>query len=175
MNNLPRGVVSHSIFACPGDPTEDTGSNGLWLTSYSLNANLVGNFNTVKAGYSPGWTYWLDDASGLGHFARFSNLRGVANLALIVCGAGDTSGGRRLFYQGTTRASRVDCSGWWHNRGSTMLFCDGHASRLDVNLSAPIYHNGIGPLFGYLFDLSIQVTPKVDNNTNLFHLPRIPY
>ncbi len=187
MRNLPKATLTNSIFVCPGDITADNGQvGGQWIPSYSLNAQLEGNFNTNGgvAGYTPTWLGWLDDKSGLGHFARYSNLKNTTNLALVVCGGGDVNGSRRVFYAGSANptaantpgaaGNRADVCGGWHNKGSTMLFCDFHAATITANMNAPIWNNT--PTFeGYIFDLSIQVTPILDNSTKQRQLPRLAY
>jgi prepilin-type N-terminal cleavage/methylation domain-containing protein len=175
MTNLPRNIVSHSIFACPSDPSDETGPNSLWMTSYSLNKNLVGDFNSAA-----------NQLAILGPYAKYSNLKNTSNLALIVCGGGDTNGSRRLFYVGSLNptgtpgngsiGNRCDVCGAWHSKAglSTMLFCDFHASVIEANLKAPIYNNH-NTFQGYIFDLKIQVYPQLDNTHNSTKVPRLDY
>ncbi len=161
LKKVPRNRLIGTIYSCPADPNALT----YLLTSYSMNSNLLLNANT------PGQL--ATSLAALKGYTTVGLLRNTSNLALIDCGGGTGSGGRRVFFYGQSRGSRQDSASAYHSKGSTMLFCDYHAERIDLELDTPVYYGTPGPntFTGYLIDRNIQIQP----NDRAYPMPRIPY
>ncbi len=169
MFKLPLAMKDRTMFACPSDYTRmspGTASNA--LTSYSYNWDLE----------SRGGTGSPDQNPPTGGFRVASRTRNPSNHALVVCGGGNTSGLRRVFwfeYSATKPdANRCDSAFMYHNKRTAMLFCDFHADTVGIERDAtgnpiPIYLSN--DLSGYVFDYKVQV--QWDERTD--PMPRLPY
>jgi prepilin-type processing-associated H-X9-DG protein len=142
MVRLPWSLIQRTIFACPSD---DNASGISVCGSYSYNIGLIWTMG------SPTW-----DTGN--HWRPTWGYKDQANTALMVCGGGTSFNSLRvIWYYGQIQARRLDSAAAYHNKGTTILFCDGHAQWAPVDLTNPEYFGGF--FTGYRFDPSVRVWP----------------
>jgi prepilin-type N-terminal cleavage/methylation domain-containing protein/prepilin-type processing-associated H-X9-DG protein len=143
MARLSWGAVQPTIFGCPSDNNEQNLSN---CGSYSYNLGLI---------WLVGSSSWA--TGNIWHPA--GNYKDQGDTALLVCGGGIGFFGQRIiWYYGDLYARRNDGATGNHNKGTNILFCDGHAAWAPVDMTNPEYYGG-QYFAGYRFDPMVRMWP----------------
>lgn len=171
-HDLPEHEFAKTFLVCSVERTNPVYLNPARprMPSYSYNAQLVTNLATYDNVMDPDNNRLT--AMPVGIKWQVGRLKNLTNLAVTVCGGGTGSGSRRFFFMGGSRGSRLDSAGNWHNRGSTMLFADGHASRIFVDNNVFLFY-GTDPS-GWQIDRDIQIYPVILSDYG-YGVPRPPY
>ena len=143
MTRLSWDVVRDTVFGCPSDNNEVAIGN---CGSYSYNIGLI-------------WTVGSTDWTTGNHWRPVGTYKDQGNTALLVCGGGTGFGGQRIiWYAGDLYARRNDGATGNHNKGTNILFCDGHAAWAPVDMTNPEFYNGT-TFAGYRFDPNVRMWP----------------
>jgi len=150
---IPWPFLAPTMFSCPSDNNEvPLGQGG----SYSYNIGLI-------------WTVGATDWKSGNHWHPVGFYKDTTNTALMVCGGGYGYLGQRvIWYYGDLYARRNDGATANHNKGTTILFCDGHAERVAVDMTDPEYFAG-SQFAGYMIDPMVRLWP-----VNLVYDPTVP-
>ncbi len=77
----------------------------------------------------------------------------------MACGGGIGFNSMRIiWYYGDLYARRNDGATSNHNKGTNILFCDGHAAWAPVVMTDPEYYGGVN-FAGYMLDPSVRMWP----------------
>jgi prepilin-type N-terminal cleavage/methylation domain-containing protein/prepilin-type processing-associated H-X9-DG protein len=170
LRGVPWSLKDSTIFSCPADITKGLSAAGL------------GSFTGSMTSYAYNWN--LENDASLPNYHNASLTRNASNHMLAACGGGVISGSRRSVYYAPSDGSRQDSTAMWHQKGSAMVFCDGHASWIKVERN-PVTLKPIEVIFagkgvtGYLIDRDIQIQwderQSPGSKPGLEGLPRLTY